>query len=91
MRLLTGTGLREEQNLGPASTSHSEPCSIPVLMHASLGMFSSRGEACLTHLCILAPTTDADCFVDMYYMKEHRNNTSGLIFSQDVHRRGRGT
>lgn len=53
--------------------------------------FKRRGLSYSTRLCILAPTIDADCFVDMYYMKEHRNNSCGLWFLQNVHGRIRGT
>lgn len=52
--------------------------------------FKRRGLSYSTRLCILAPTTDADCFVDMYYMKEHRNNNCGPWFLQNVQRRSRG-
>lgn len=81
--------------------TESRPCShitLRILLYTCAPVcfigevfFKGRGLSYSTRLCILAPTIDADCFVDMYYMKEHRNNNCGLWFLQNVHRRSRGT
>ena len=64
---------------------HTCLCLLPL---GALETCSLREQACLTPFHISAPTTDANCSTDMYYMKEI-NETHSFRFVQNVQMKSR--